>query len=314
MNKKPKVSIVIPTFNRKELLQKTIECALNQTYQCEVIVCDHGSSDGTLEMMKKYANKIKYVRRNKDYGINFCWLDGVVQSEGEFVHIHLDDDLMAHDYIEKALDLFDDSVGFVFSDAYLYFYDDDRKIENCLGINYKFGTGVFSSKKLEKKIFKEKLMLSPAVCLYRRKDVLDALYPGSLPIDFGGEYKGVGPDHLMTLLCLLRYEKFGCIGESLVTFGAHAGSITIDSETTANKKAAIRNAYDAIRNYYQLLKLYKNNPECISIKQFGSLFKRIKTPNEKKVFVFGIPVYKSYVRGDGKKNRKILGIRISKCA
>ena len=38
-NNNPKVTIVIPTFNRSELVQKAIESSLNQTYPCEIIVC-----------------------------------------------------------------------------------------------------------------------------------------------------------------------------------------------------------------------------------------------------------------------------------
>ena len=74
---KPKVAIVIPTFNRSKYVQKAIETSLAQTYPCEVIVCDHGSKDDTPNVMKKYGNKIKYVRKEEDFGPHFCWLDGI---------------------------------------------------------------------------------------------------------------------------------------------------------------------------------------------------------------------------------------------
>ena len=67
-NNNPKVTIVIPTFNRSELVQKAIESSLNQTYPCEIIVCDHGSTDNTPTVMKRHKNKILYIRKEKDLG------------------------------------------------------------------------------------------------------------------------------------------------------------------------------------------------------------------------------------------------------
>ena len=254
------VTIVIPTFNRVDLLEKTIESALKQTYPCDVIVCDHGSQDSTPEMMEKYEGKVKYIRKEVDHGISFCWLDGIINADTEFVHLHLDDDLMMPDYIEKSMKYMrDKEVGMVFSDAILKNYATGQEYPNCLDIAHKFGTGIIAAGQLEKEILENSLMLSPAVCLYRKKDMIDALYPGSLPIDFGGEYKGVGPDHFMTLLVLLRYKKVAALGESLAIFGAHDGSITIDAHANKEKAQKIQSAYNAIRKYYLVL---KNAREC----------------------------------------------------
>ena len=100
-----KVSIVIPTFNRANLLVKTIESALNQTVNCEIIVCDHGSSDNTPEVMEKYKNKVKYIRRDKDLGMHFCWLEGGLSTTNDLIHIHYDDDYMEPTFIERTLSL-----------------------------------------------------------------------------------------------------------------------------------------------------------------------------------------------------------------
>ena len=58
-----KVSIVIPTFNRADYLIECIDSCLAQTHPCEIIVCDHGSTDSTPEVIKRYEGKVKYVRR-----------------------------------------------------------------------------------------------------------------------------------------------------------------------------------------------------------------------------------------------------------
>ena len=64
----PDVSIVIPTFNRADLLGKAIDSGLSQSHPCEVIVVDHGSSDHTADVVAGYGEKIRYVRKNKDDG------------------------------------------------------------------------------------------------------------------------------------------------------------------------------------------------------------------------------------------------------
>ena len=76
-------SIVIPTFNRAHLVTRAIESAINQTYPCEVVVCDHGSTDNTPDIMAQYQGKIRYIRREEDKGPIVCWRDGIEQATGE---------------------------------------------------------------------------------------------------------------------------------------------------------------------------------------------------------------------------------------
>ena len=66
------VSILIPTFNRGHLIERAIKSSINQSYKCEIIVCDHGSTDNTRKICEKYFNQITYINRGKDYGITFA--------------------------------------------------------------------------------------------------------------------------------------------------------------------------------------------------------------------------------------------------
>ena len=59
------ISTVIPTFNRKLYLKKTIESCLDQTINHEIIVCNHGGSDGTDEMVQQFHGKIKYIKKKQ---------------------------------------------------------------------------------------------------------------------------------------------------------------------------------------------------------------------------------------------------------
>jgi len=54
---KPLVSIIIPTYNRANYLEKAIESVLKQTYEnIEIIVSDNASTDNTMEVMQKYKD------------------------------------------------------------------------------------------------------------------------------------------------------------------------------------------------------------------------------------------------------------------
>ncbi len=53
-NKKPLVSIVVPSYNQGIFIEDTILSILNQTYKnIEIIVCDGNSTDNTIEVLKK---------------------------------------------------------------------------------------------------------------------------------------------------------------------------------------------------------------------------------------------------------------------
>jgi len=52
--KYPKISVVIPSFNKVRFIKKTLDSILNQKYQnLEIIIQDGGSTDGTLEQISK---------------------------------------------------------------------------------------------------------------------------------------------------------------------------------------------------------------------------------------------------------------------
>jgi len=61
-NDNPLVSVVIPSLNRAEFLEATIESVLNQDYpHIECIVVDGGSRDGSLKILESYGERIKWI-------------------------------------------------------------------------------------------------------------------------------------------------------------------------------------------------------------------------------------------------------------
>lgn len=245
---KNNISIVIPTFNRADLLAETIESCLAQTVPTEIIVCDHGSSDHTPEIAQSFGEKIKYIRNDRDFGPHFCWLDGLLNATGDLVHLQFDDDLIDPEFIEKTSSLISEDVGFVFTSACI-FYTDGRK--EILFAN-AFDDEIVPAKRMEAFLLDN--MLSPACILIRKADIIDALYQGRLPFQ-KHDYHGVGPDYFVSLLCLLRYKQFGYVNSPLARFRAHDGSITIDAHLDSNKIGDFKKAYQEVVDYYLQLKL-----------------------------------------------------------
>ena len=100
-------------------------------------------------------------------------------------------------------------------------------------------------------------MYSPGASLFRKKDLIDALYQGSLPVSNYKNYHGVGPDSFFTLLAVLRYKKVGIITENLVFFRGHDDSITMDAESDPEKYTQLKNAYKNVLDYYRFLKWFR---------------------------------------------------------
>jgi len=92
------VSVIIPTHNRADYLEKAIKSILNQTYKnYEIIVVDGASNDDTEERVKRIIQEynadkiIKYFRFEKDPGVSACRKKGFELSKGKYI-LFLDDD------------------------------------------------------------------------------------------------------------------------------------------------------------------------------------------------------------------------------
>lgn len=103
----PKISIVIPSYNMAEFIEETIQSILNQNYlDFECIVIDGGSTDGTLDILKKYENKIVWVSE-KDRGQSDAINKGLEQASGDiFAYINADD-AYEEGCFQKVADYFD---------------------------------------------------------------------------------------------------------------------------------------------------------------------------------------------------------------
>jgi len=105
--KKPLVSVIIPTFNRSSMVVEAVESVLAQSYaELEVIVVDDGSTDDTRERLRSYGQRLILVVNEKNRGVSAARNRGIRQSRGEFVALLDSDDLWRPGKIQRQLDFF----------------------------------------------------------------------------------------------------------------------------------------------------------------------------------------------------------------
>ena len=106
----PKISVIIPSFNREEFVEETLQSLINQTApHWECIVVDDGSTDNSLDIISSYARddqRFKLFKRERGpKGACTCRNIGVEKSCGEYL-IFLDtDDLLAPHCIEQRTEI-----------------------------------------------------------------------------------------------------------------------------------------------------------------------------------------------------------------
>ena len=102
-----KLSIITINLNNVEGLRKTIESVVSQTFtDFEYLVIDGGSTDGSVDIIKQYQDKIKYWISEPDKGVYNAMNKGILQAKGEYcLFLNSGDYLYASDVLKKLFSL-----------------------------------------------------------------------------------------------------------------------------------------------------------------------------------------------------------------
>lgn len=102
--KKPKVTIITPSFNSEKNIEETILSILNQTYNnLEYIIIDGGSTDETVNIIKKYQDKLTYWISEKDRGISDAFNKGLARATGEYINFQGADDYLVNNTVIESM-------------------------------------------------------------------------------------------------------------------------------------------------------------------------------------------------------------------
>lgn len=105
----PRVSVIIPTYNRADKLPRSIESVLDQTLEdFELLVVDDGSTDDTAAVVTGYDDpRVKYVPHEVNRGASAARNTGIDNAEGDYVALLDSDDEFAPEKLERQVGLLD---------------------------------------------------------------------------------------------------------------------------------------------------------------------------------------------------------------
>lgn len=183
-------SIIIPTYNRAELIEAAVRSVLNQSFtEFELIIVDDGSTDNTNQLIKNMSDKrIKYFwKKNEERGAarNF----GVQKASGEYINFLDSDDILYSNHLMEAAKIIEEKSPKIF----LFNYDLYNEPTETLSRNL-----LYHKIKVEKKLLSGNFISMNSVFL--RKEIL-------MDCQFKEDVKFVGgEDWLLWLKLSVRFE------------------------------------------------------------------------------------------------------------
>lgn len=105
----PRISIITPTFNQGAFIEETIRSVIEQGYpNLEFIIIDGGSKDETVEILKKYGDRIAYWESEKDRGQTHAINKGLARATGDVWAYLNSDDLLTPGSLKRVAEIFSD--------------------------------------------------------------------------------------------------------------------------------------------------------------------------------------------------------------
>ena len=134
----PSVSIIMGVYNCKNynLLRKSVESILQQTYKdYEFIICNDGSTNDTLEELKKIAqsdSRIKIISYEKNCGLNHALNECLAVSQGKYIARQDDDDISKPGRLEKQVQFLDEHPEYAIVGTCADVFDDKGIWGECI--------------------------------------------------------------------------------------------------------------------------------------------------------------------------------------
>lgn len=138
MSQNYKISIITPSYNQAQFIERTIKSILDQevNFFFEYIVVDGGSTDGTLAILEKYRERLKFVSE-KDKGQSDAVNKGIAIASGEIIGWLNSDDVYTQGTLQKVVDMFEANPEKQWLFGKCNMIDEDDRIARSLITAYK---------------------------------------------------------------------------------------------------------------------------------------------------------------------------------
>lgn len=216
------ISIIIPTYNRANLIMETLESVSIQSYSnWECIIVDDGSTDNTEQIINDLItkdNRFQFYKRpdNLLKGANSCRNYGFEKAKGEFIQWFDSDDIMLEDFLSTKLNEFTEDLELVITSGYIWNSEEETKeaIELFHSDVHLFEN--FVQWKIK--------VLTPSV-LFRKSFLI-----GKKLFDISIK-RGQEAEFLSRIFFNLEISKFKIVSKYLFLYRQHSDSITFENSS-----------------------------------------------------------------------------------
>lgn len=229
-NLRPKVSILIPVYNRSAYITECIQSALDQIFtDIEVVIVDNASDDGTWEICQQFEvadPRIRIFRNESNIGPVRNWQRCAQEARGEFSKFLFSDDTLEPNCLSEMVPKLQTSeVALVYCAARI-----GKSRDKSLVAYSQADSSRLSATQFVNLVISGNAPVSPGAVLIRTKDLLNNLHTTFATATFRQfDKNGAGPDVMTLLLTARNYSYVANISKALVFFRAHAGSFSIDN-------------------------------------------------------------------------------------
>jgi glycosyltransferase involved in cell wall biosynthesis len=218
----PKVSVVIPTYNRTEFLSSAILSVLNQTYQdFEIIIVDDGSTDNTIDVITALnSKKIKYIRHEYNKGEAGTRNTGILNSNGQYIAFLDDDDEWLPEKLELQVNKIENSlqqIGLIYTGLLCCHYIENKLFYQWQYIPLHKGNTYHT-------LMKKNFIYTPSSVLIRRR-CLEQIGLFNSEIAYGLDY-----DYWIRIS---KHFDFEYLTEPLVRYRLHENGLSNNNELRA---------------------------------------------------------------------------------
>ena len=289
--KEYEISVIMPCYNTEQYVEETLKSVLNQSFKDYEIIClNDGSTDGTLEILKRYQQLYPNIRviSSENHGVAYQRNTGVQCAQGKYIYYMDSDDLLKENCLETLYQYAEaDNLDIVYFEADSFY--ETKEIEEAfpqfltLYHRHKEYDGIYDGRNLYIQMENAgDVKMSVGLQFTRRQFLLDK------NIKFGMER--YFEDNLYTVQVMIKADKARCVRDNLYLRRVRANS----TMTTSENKTRFESYLEVVRGLLQILEEEKQDfvlQEAIYKRIRGTFINvykdYLKVPEEEKEEFFG---------------------------